>query len=198
MTWLSSKIEFAQVASEQAMWQLDELVDLYANVYAEPPYEWGQEHAELFAQRFHGQRQQDGFTLIEARDGDQLVGVGFGVTLLPTTPWWRNLTTPLDEAVTQEYPNRTFALVELLVRASWRRQHIAEAIHGRLLDNRVEERATLTVLPAAEAAQAAYRKWGWQLVARKRNPLPGSPVFDVMVRQLGSGPEATGLEPTGM
>lgn len=180
------------------MRHLDELVNLYTEVYAEPPYEWGQEHAELFAQRFPGQRQQDGFTLIEARDGDQLVGMGFGVTLLPNTPWWRNVTTPLDEAVTQEHPNRTFALVELLVRGPWRRQHIAEAIHDRLLDNRVEERATLTVLPAAEAAQAAYRKWGWQLVARKRNPLPGSPVFEVMVRQLGSGPEASGLEPTGM
>lgn len=168
------------------MRHLDELVDLYTNVYAEPPYEWGQEHAELFAQRFHGQRWQDGFTLIEARGEDQLVGMGFGVTLLPNTPWWQNVTTPVDEAVTQEYPNRTFALVELLVRAPWRRQRIAETIHDHLLDNRVEERATLTVLPAAEAAQAAYRKWGWQLVAQKRNPLPGSPVFDVMVKQLGS------------
>lgn len=166
------------------MRHLDELVDLYAEVYAEPPYEWGQEHAELFAQRFHGQRQQDGFSLIEARDEDQLVGMGFGVTLLPNTPWWQNLTTPVDETVVQEYPNRTFALVELLVRAPWRRQRIAETIHDRLLNNRIEERATLTVLPAAEAAHAAYRKWGWQFVAQKRNPLPGSPVFDVMVRQL--------------
>lgn len=72
------------------------------------------------------------------------------------------------------------------MRAPWRRQHIAEAIHDRLFANRVEERATLTVLPAAAAAQAAYRKWGWRRVAQKRNPLPGSPVFDVMLKQLGS------------
>lgn len=183
-----SSIEFAAVGGEQAMRHLDELVDLYTEVYAEPPYEWGQEHAELFTQRFHGQLQQDGFTLVEARDDGQLVGLGFGVTLLPNTPWWRNLTTPAAEALTQERPRRTFALVELLVRAPWRRQHIAEAIHDRLLDNRVEERATLTVLPAAAAARAAYRKWGWRLVARKRNPLPGSPVFDVMVKQLGTVP----------
>lgn len=181
---MPSKIEFASVDSETAAQHLDELVDLYAEVYAEPPYEWGKEHAELFAERFHGQRQQDGFTLIEAREHGQLVGMGFGVTLLPNTPWWRNLTVPVDESITREYPNRTFALVELLVRGPWRRRHIAEEVHSRLLSRRVEERATLTVLPAATAAQAAYRKWGWQVVAHKRNPLPGSPVFDVLVKEL--------------
>jgi GNAT superfamily N-acetyltransferase len=181
---LLSNIEFASVDRELAEGHLDELVDLYTDVYAEPPYRWGQEHAELFAQRFHGQRQQDGFTMVEVRDESQLVGIGFGVTLLPSTPWWQNLTVPTSEEITHEYPSRTFALVELLVREPWRRRHIAETVHDRLLDNRVEERATLTVLPAATAARAAYRKWGWQAVAQKRNPLPGSPVFDVLVKEL--------------
>jgi hypothetical protein len=185
MTSLSPKVEFAAVDGDTAARHLDELTDLYTEVYAEPPYAWGREHAELFAQRFEGQRQQDGFTLIEARSDGRLIGMGFGVTLLPNTPWWQNLTTPVDEAITREYSNRTFALVELLVRAPWRRQHIAETLHNQLLSSRVEERATLTVLPAATAAQAAYRKWGWRRVAQKRNPLPGSPVFDVMVRELG-------------
>ena len=179
------KIEFAQPGSEQAAKHLDELTTLYAEVYAEPPYEWGQEHAELFADRFQGQRQQDGFALVEARDRDELVGVAFGVTLLPDTPWWQNLTWPVSPDVTAEHPNRTFALVELLVRAPWRRRHIAETMHDLLLADRAEERATLTVLPAAEAAQAAYRSWDWEKVAQKRNPLPGSPVFDVMVKELG-------------
>jgi hypothetical protein len=75
-------------------------------------------------------------------------------------------------------------MVELLVRAPWRRQHIAQAIHDLVLKNRREERAALTVLPAAAPAQAANRKWGWQKVGDKRNPLPGSPLFDVLVKQL--------------
>ena len=183
---MPTNIDFTLVDSDQAAKHIDELSDLYTEVYAEPPYEWGQEHAELFAERFEGQRKQDGFRLIEAREHGQLVGIGFGVTLLPNTPWWRNLTAPVSEDVTREYPNRTFAVVELLVRGPWRQRHIAEEINNRLLSERAEERATLTVLPAAEAAQAAYRKWGWQRVAQKRNPLPGSPVFDVMVKKLAS------------
>jgi hypothetical protein len=57
-------------------------------------------------------------------------------------------------------------------------------MHDLLLHDRPEERATLTVLPAAAPAQAAYRKWGWHRVAQKRNPLPGSPLFDVLLKQL--------------
>jgi hypothetical protein len=47
-----------------------------------------------------------------------------------------------------------------------------------------QERAMLTALPEATAAQAAYRRWGWQKVAQKRNPLPGSPIFDILIKDL--------------
>lgn len=163
---------------------LDEYRALYEDVYSEPPYEWGDDHAALFAERFQIQRRQPSFALVEARDGADLAGLAFGVTLEPSTPWWNNLTTQLSAEITTEHPGRTFALVELLVRARWRRQGIAQAMHDLLLKGRPEERATLTVLPAASAAQAAYRKWGWRKVAQKRNPLPGSPLFDVMLRNL--------------
>ncbi len=169
---------------------LDELRALYGEVYAEPPYEWGDEHAALFAERFQVQRRQEGFALAEARDGPDLAGFAFGVTLQPSTPWWHHLTTPLPAAITTERPGRTFALVELLVRARWRRRGTAQAMHDLLLKDRPEERATLTVLPAATPAQAAYRRWGWQKVAQKRNPLPGSPLFDVLVKRLTArGPD---------
>jgi GNAT superfamily N-acetyltransferase len=161
---------------------------LYTEVYAEPPYEWGDDHATLFAERFQVQRRQPGFALIEAREGTDLAGLAFGVTLQPSTPWWNNLTAPLPAEVTTETPGRTFALVELLVRAQWRRQGIAQAMHDLLLKDRTEQRATLTVLPAATPAQAAYHKWGWHKVAQKRNPLPGSPLFDVMLGHLAEHP----------
>jgi len=94
-----------------------ELRALYSEVYAEPPYEWGEDHADLFAERFEVQRRQEGFALAEARDGAELAGFAFGVTLQPSTPWWRNLTT-LPPEVTTERPGRTFALVELLLLAA--------------------------------------------------------------------------------
>jgi hypothetical protein len=48
-------------------------------------YEWVKDHADLFAERFEVQRRQEGFALAEARDGTELAGFAFGVTLQPAT-----------------------------------------------------------------------------------------------------------------
>ena len=140
---------------------------------------------DAFPGRFRVARRQPGFVLAEARHGGYLVGYAFGMPLRPSTSWWRQLTTPLPEEVTTEHPGRTFALVELLVRAAWRRQGIAGTLHDLILENRPEERATLTVPPAATPAQHAFRKWGWRKVARAREDRPGSPISDVLTLTLG-------------
>jgi GNAT superfamily N-acetyltransferase len=177
-------ITFRLLDGDQAAAHLDELRAFYREVYADPPYEWGDEHAALFVERFAVQHAQPGFALAEARHGAELVGYCFGVTLQPSTPWWKHLLTPLPEDITAEHPGRTLAVVELMVRAPWRRQHVAQTMLGMLLRDRPEERATLTVLAAALPAHQAYAKWGWRTVAQKRNPLPGSPVFDVLIKEL--------------
>ncbi len=133
-------------------------------------------------------RRQPGFALAEARHGGYLVGYASGMPLRPSTSWWRGLTTPLPADVTTEHPGRTFALTELLVRASWRRQGIGRELHDLLLGGRAEERATALVPPTAGAAQRAFAAWGWQTAARARGdggPADlGAPVVDVMLIAL--------------
>jgi hypothetical protein len=58
---------------------------------------------------------------------------------------------------------------------------IAARVHAHIVSS-VSVSATDSVPPAADPAQAAYRKWGWRKIAQKRNPLPGAPLFDVLVR----------------
>ncbi len=134
--------------------------------------------------RFLVRRRQPGFVLAEARNGGYLVGYAAGLPLRPSTSWWRGLTTPLPAEVTDERPGRTFALTDLLVRASWRRQGIATVLHDLILADRPEERATLTVPPGATAAQSAFRTWGWRKVARTRGDAPGAAVLDVLITGL--------------
>jgi GNAT superfamily N-acetyltransferase len=181
-------ITFELLDGAQAAAHADELQALHAEVYAAPPYSV-RDDAARFAARFRVQRRQPGFVLAEARHGGYLVGYGYGMPLRPSTSWWRHLTTPLPEEVTAEHPGRTFALAELLVRASWRRQGIAQALHDLILAGRPEERATLTVLPGAAPAQNAFRNWGWRKVARTRDPGTASPVSDVLLTEL---PAASG------
>lgn len=136
-------------------------------------------------------RRQPGFTLVDARHGDYLVGYASGMPLRPATSWWRGLTVPLPDEVTSEHSGRTFAVTELLVRASWRRQGIGRDLHELLLGGRAEERATLTVPPEATAAQAAFRSWGWRKIARARGDEPGGPVLDMLVISLPWAPPAS-------
>jgi ribosomal protein S18 acetylase RimI-like enzyme len=177
------EIAFQLLDGRQAAAHADELQALHAEVYADPPYR-RDEDAALFAGRFRVQCRQPGFVLAEARQGAYLVGYASGMPLRPSTSWWRDLTTALPDELTAEHPGRTFALTELLVRAAWRRQGIAQTLHDLLLANRPEERATLTVLPAATPAQNAFGKWGWRKIARTRDGGPGSPVSDVLVTAL--------------
>jgi hypothetical protein len=80
-------------------------------------------------------------------------------------------------------------LADLLVRASWRRQGIGTELHYLILGGRPEERATLTVLPAATPAQNAFRTWGWRRVARTRLEAdPDGPVADLLVTALPAKP----------
>ena len=108
-------ITFELLDGTQAAAHADELRALHAEVY-------GRDDDGSFAGRFRVLRRQPGFVLAEARHGGYLVGYACGMPLRPSTSWWRHLTAPLPDEVTTEHPGRTFALVELLVRASWRRQ----------------------------------------------------------------------------
>jgi GNAT superfamily N-acetyltransferase len=176
-------IAFRLLDGAAAAVQVADLHALHAEVYADPPYE-RRDDAVSFAERFGVQRRQPGFVLAAAHRGGYLVGYGAGMPLRPSTSWWRDLTTSLPADVTAEYPGRTFALIELLVRASWRRQGIGRGLHELILQNRREERATLTVLPTATAAQSAFHSWGWRRVARTRGAEPGPPVLDILVVTL--------------
>ena len=176
-------MSFEVLDGKQAALHAAELQALHAEVYADPPYGRTDGGAH-FADRFRIQCRQPGFVLAEARRGGYLIGWACGMPLRSATSWWRDLTAPLPADVTAEHPGRTFAVTELLVRAAWRRQGIGRTLHDLVLAGRPEERATLTVLPAAVPAQQAFRAWGWRRVGRTRDPRPGSPVCDVLITTL--------------
>jgi GNAT superfamily N-acetyltransferase len=181
----ATEITFHLLDGAQAREHAGELRALHAEVYAGPPYR-RDEDPGTFADRFRVQSRQPGFVLVEARHGGYLVGYAAGMPLRPSTSWWRNLTAPLPDDVTSEPPGRTFALVELLVRAAWRRQGIGRDLHDMVLARRPEERAVLTVLPAASAAQGAFRSWGWRKIARTRD-CETAPAADVLIAGLPIG-----------
>ena len=176
-----SGITLHRLDGKQAAAHEDELQVVHRENYG------AADHEAVFAGRLRVWRRQQGFVLAEARHGDYLVGFAAGMPLRSSTSWWKGLTTVLPAEVTAEHPGRTFALMDLLVRASWRRQGIAGSLHDLILSGRPEERATVAVPSGASVAQRAFRTWGWTRIGRTRGSDPGSPVLDVLVLALPAG-----------
>ena len=116
MTLTEDGLAYRLLDGGQAAALAEDFHGLHAEVYADPPYR--QASDDDYPRRFAVQRRQPGFVLAEARNGGYLVGYAAGMPLRPSTSWWRELTTPLPDEVTAEHPGRTFAVVDLVVRAS--------------------------------------------------------------------------------
>jgi GNAT superfamily N-acetyltransferase len=160
---------------------LDDLADLYDEVYAEPPYNSSPIFARSeFLRRTAAQAQSPGFTLITAEGDDGLVGFSLGLSF--GTNWWRGEFTPPPD----ELAGATrFAVIELLVRQRFRGVGTGRDLLNDLLSGRPEDYAMLTSVPEAPA-HSMYQHWGWRKIGAA-SPTERGPMMEVMALPLPSG-----------
>ncbi|MFY1670700.1 GNAT family N-acetyltransferase [Plantactinospora sp. WMMB334] len=163
--------------ADQARPVSTELERLYAEVYAEPPYEEGPEHVAQFRRWFRDHRRQPGFSLARAVDGGRLVGAVYGYTM-PAGEWM--------EPRAGEPPEHLLGVPKLtipewLVWRPYRGQGVGRRLLAMLLDGRSEPYAILASNPAAPARRL-YDRLGWQQHGTIRPKL--IPPMDVLVLPL--------------
>ncbi|WP_351234568.1 GNAT family N-acetyltransferase [Streptomyces sp. NPDC002133] len=131
---------------------------IYAEAFAEPPYNETEDDVAAAFRRFPVQARNRTFRAALARTEDgEPIGMAYGYPLRPDTGWWDELTEPVPDDMRREDGHRTFGLMELAVRQPWRGQGVARRLHKTLLDGIRAERVLLNVHPANKAASAAYR-----------------------------------------
>lgn len=157
---------------------------VYAEAFAEPPYNDTADDVAATFRRFRSQTGKATFrgALARTEDGEP-VGMAYGYPLGPSTGWWDQLTEPVPDEMRREDGHRTFGLMELAVRRLWRGQGIARRLHETLLDGIEAERVLLNVHPDSKAAASAYRAWGYWKVGEAR-PWEGADLHDVMLLYL--------------
>jgi ribosomal protein S18 acetylase RimI-like enzyme len=160
-----------------------DLLDVYADAYAERIAASEFYSTDRYWQRIAGYATRAGFTLATARDDHgRMVGYGLGFTLPPDAAWWEDLRTPVAADEIAEDGHRTFAVCELMVRPDNRSHGHGRALHDALLADRPEQRATLLVRPD-NPIRDAYLRWGWRVLGQNQ-PYDDSPVYDAMIRDL--------------
>ncbi|MEQ4304820.1 GNAT family N-acetyltransferase [Plantactinospora sp. B6F1] len=154
-----------------------ELERLYAEVYAEPPYEEGPEHTAQFRRWFRDHCRQSGFSLARAMDGEQLVGVAYGHTM-PAGGW---MEPRVDDPPGHLLDVPKLTIPEWMVRRPYRGRGVGRRLLAMLLADRPEPCAILASNPAAPARQL-YDRMGWQQYGTIRPKL--IPPMDVLVLPL--------------
>ncbi len=158
------------------------LVDLYAVVYGEPPYEEGPEQVERFRTSLGEEATRPGFTLITAHDGGQLVGAAYGWTM-PAGSWWSRADRDAPAGIGDA---DKFAVMEWIVHPQRRAEGIGAELMRRLMQDRGEPYATLASDPRAPA-RGMYQRAGWRQVAQTK--LSWGPAMDLLVLETARHPE---------
>ncbi|MFJ7206094.1 GNAT family N-acetyltransferase [Streptomyces sp. NPDC098789] len=158
---------------------------IYAEVFAEPPYNETEDDAVEALRRLSSQLHRATFraALARTQDGDP-VGMAYGWAVPPDTVWWDELTVPVSADMRREDGHRTFGLMELAVRAPWRGRGIARRLHEALLEDNGAERVLLNVQPGSKAAVAAYRAWGYRTIGEAEPREVGGNPREVMLLDL--------------
>lgn len=171
------EIRYERLDSGAALARIDDVLCLFAEVFAEPPYNEGPEHVEQFRRGYKREARKPGFSFIAALDGDKLVGMAYGYTM-PEGEWWRNATVAPPPEV-KDGPK--LCIMEWAVLPTCRGSGIGRALMDALLAGRSEAWATLNANPAA-AARDIYLSWGWKQMGMVENRL--FPDMDVLVLPL--------------
>jgi len=154
-----SDLAYNRHSGEQMLSMLYEVANLYDVIHSDMPEEQGGIFSrQSFLMRTAGQAQAPGFELVTATSGDLLIGFSFGHPM-PSGRWWVDCT-PAPQGILSA---SKFAVIELDVRKSHRRQGIAKKLLGMLLRDREEDFATLASTPGT-VANDMYKRWGWYQV----------------------------------
>ncbi len=179
----SAVVELGGAATAAA--HFEEICRIYEDVFSRPPFAWDEHEGQRQRESLRHLMADPSFAVAVASAGQDTVGFAYGIRVPPDTRRWQGFVTPVPEEVTAEWEGRTFAVVDMAVRQQWRGRGLGRRLLETLVGSRDEERATLTVEPAAEATKAFYQHLGWRRVGRKRT---GEgffiPFFDVYVLPL--------------
>lgn len=172
---MTTAIELRQFAHDDLDEIRETLMAVHRDAYADQMDDEFHQRFAWFVDHWGG---NPGFKCVIAYAGEEPVGFAYGAPAAPGREWWRD---HLDPAPAE---SRTFAVSELMIKVKNRKQGLSQRLHSALLGERSEDLATLLVDTTHPKVQSMYESWGYRKVG-ERQPFPDSPLYAVMIRELG-------------
>ncbi|WP_404475776.1 GNAT family N-acetyltransferase [Microbacterium aerolatum] len=148
--------------------ELAAAADLYATVFAEPPYDENpQQSRTTFLDRVERYRSSaPDFRLVLTWNDDEIVGLALG-NGIAAGDWWRDRIVPQlpETAVAEWFDAECFSVIELATAPTRRRGGVGAKLLATLLDRLPYPAAVLSAYSDAEPARRFYRANGWTEVA---------------------------------
>lgn len=137
----------------------DRILEMWPTAFGPVPDE------DAWRARFWEQhRGRDGFRLVTADSGDELLGFGWGYTG-QRGQWWADTVHSALGPVGDDWVGGHFEFVELAVRPEHRGRGLGGALHDALLEGLVQERALLqTDADPDGAGHRLYLARGWRAI----------------------------------
>ena len=163
---------------QQALALTKQMRELYAEVYAEPPYCEGPQFVARFTEHYTEELDLPGFSLTAATDGELLLGACYGWTMVAG----RWFSSPTVEPPAEIMNVEKFAIMEWMVRQPHRQLGIGRKLLDLVLTDRPEPYAILASNPDAPARQIYEKRLGWQFCGSTEGGF--MPPMDILALRL--------------
>ena len=131
--------------------------------------------------------ERDDFVFLVAREGDELVGFGYGYTGGHGQWWTEHVARPFTAAQREQWLDPPhFEIVELHVRPARQRRGVGSMLLAQLLSRQPHDRAILSTQTGSRKARNFYAKNGWSELSSVDFGL-GYPPYLVLGKRLLPG-----------
>jgi ribosomal protein S18 acetylase RimI-like enzyme len=155
--------EILELSPHQVEMEHDQIVRVYAEAFAAPPYLRDDADAAIFSLTLSSHTQREGFKMLAARPAGQtrIDGFAYGYITRPGQWWHEQVKQAMPPEMAADWLDGSFELVELAVSPIAQGQRLGSRLHDGLLDCIPYSRALLSTRQEETTALKLYRKRGW-------------------------------------
>jgi ribosomal protein S18 acetylase RimI-like enzyme len=158
--------EILQLTREQMRAARHEILDVYREAFAPPPYSRTEIDVRSFSHTLARHTERQSLRCFVAREGSagSIVGFAYGYTCAPGQ-WWHDLVEEaLPPGLAGKWLSNAFELVEFAVRPRSQGKGAGKRLHDAILAGLPHRTAVLSTIQADTVALQLYRRRGWMVL----------------------------------